>query len=97
MSQAATRRKLELEEERVNVEAWFKEQGSILAGTKRGNCEGFKITLTLRGDHDPEDTRELIKVAHQMCFTEDVLTHGAQIETVHTYNGEDLPSELEER
>ena len=93
MSQVATRRKLELEEERVHVEAWFKEQGSILAGTKRGSCEGFTIEVTLRGDLETEVIRDLINVAHQMCFTEDVLTNGAKIETVHTYNGEVLLSE----
>lgn len=93
MSQAATRRKLELAEEQVRVEAKFLEQGSILAGTKRGSCEGIRIELILEGDQEAEAIAELIRVAHQMCFTEDVLVHGASLETVHTYNGNELKLE----
>lgn len=79
--------------EQVRVEARFLEQGSILAGTKRGSCEGFKVEVSLRGEHDPEVILGLIRVAHQMCFTEDVLVHGASIETIHTYNGQEMTLE----
>lgn len=88
MSQSAARRKLKLRQARVRVEARFREQGSILAGTKQGSCQGFKIELILAGDQEPDEIKDLIRVAHQMCFTEDALQREVSLETIHQFNGE---------
>lgn len=77
-------------EERVRVTAKFLEQGSVLAGTKQGTCRGFTIELSLRGEHEPQAVAELARIAHNMCFTEDVLGRVVPIEARHVYNGEPL-------
>lgn len=91
MSQVATIKKIELREERVRVEAEFLERGSILAGTKDGSCRGFQIELVLAGESDAEDVKELVRLAHRMCFTEDALTHEVPLTVSHVFNGKPLP------
>lgn len=90
MSQAATVKKIELQEERVRVKAEFLERGSILAGTKDGSCRGFEIELILAADHDREEIKELVRVAHHMCFTEHALSHEIPLDVSHILNGEPL-------
>jgi hypothetical protein len=81
---------MEFSEERVRVKAKFFEHGSVLAGTKQGSCRGFTIELILRGEHEPQAVAELARIAHNMCFTEDVLGRVVPIEARHVYNDEPL-------
>ena len=59
-----------LRDERVKVVAHFREEGAVLAGTQKGICEGFTIELFLNGHMPDKEVITLIRLAHQMCFTE---------------------------
>lgn len=87
MSQVAAKRKLALRNESVRVVARFREEGSVLAGTQHGTCEGFSIELFLDSDESEEAVVRLIRQAHRMCFTEYSLSEAVQISTSHHLNG----------
>jgi len=77
-----------LKDERVRVVAHFREEGAVLAGTQQGFCEDFDIELSLNGDLPKEEILKLIRLAHQMCFTESALKGTPQITSRHVYNGQ---------
>jgi len=77
-----------LKDERVKVVAHFREEGAVLAGTQQGFCEDFDVELSLNGEVPAEAIAVLIRLAHQMCFTESALTSTIKITARHVYNGE---------
>jgi uncharacterized OsmC-like protein len=91
VSQVAAKKKLALDDERVKVTAHFREQGSVLQGTKEGSCQGFDIQLSIESPAPAEEIAELIRLAHRMCFTEDALSGQVKLITRHLLNGEFLP------
>ncbi|MDX1662545.1 MAG: hypothetical protein R3272_02055 [Candidatus Promineifilaceae bacterium] len=70
--------------------ARFREHGSVLQGTKEGRCQGLEIELALESDEPQEVLRELLRIAHRMCFTEDVLSRELAPAVRHLVNGEPL-------
>lgn len=72
----------------MRVVAHFREEGAVLAGTQQGFCEDFDIELSINGDMPKEEITTLIRLAHQMCFTESALTGTPRITTRHVFNGE---------
>jgi hypothetical protein len=72
------------------VTAHFHEQGSVLAGTAEGRCESFEVEVSIDSDEAPEKIAELIRLAHQMCFTEDALTGSVRLSKTHRLNGEEI-------
>lgn len=90
MSQVATKKRLTLKDERVKVIAHFREEGAVLAGTQRGFCEDFDIELSLNGDLPDDEIVKLIRLAHQMCFTESALNIVPKIISRHIYNGQEI-------
>jgi organic hydroperoxide reductase OsmC/OhrA len=79
-----------LSKSRVKVEAHFREWGSVLGGTAEGRCEDFDIELSVESDEPQEKVSELIRLAHQMCFTEDVVMNKVEVKTRHLLNGREL-------
>jgi organic hydroperoxide reductase OsmC/OhrA len=88
VSQVAAKKKLTLRDERVKVMAHFRESGSVLAGTKSGQCDGFDIQVSIESDAAAEDIAGLIRLAHHMCFTEDALSGQTKVTTSHFLNGQ---------
>ncbi len=74
MSQVATKKRLNISNERVTVTAHFHEQGSVLRGDAEGFCDSFEIEVSLDSQEDPKEIATLIRLARQMCFTEKALT-----------------------
>lgn len=74
----------------MRVVAHFREEGAVLAGTQQGFCDGFEIELSLDGELPKEEILKLIRLAHQMCFTESALKGAPKITSRHVYNGEEL-------
>ncbi len=70
--------------------AHFHEQGSVLAGTATGQCDGFEIELSLDSEEGPARIAELMSLAHQMCFTEDALTGRVKLTKTHLLNGKPI-------
>jgi uncharacterized OsmC-like protein len=86
VSQVAAKKRLSLRDERVKVIAHFKEEGAVLAGTQKGRCEGFTIELFINGDIPDKEIMTLIRLAHQMCFTESALSSVVELTFGHYYN-----------
>jgi uncharacterized OsmC-like protein len=74
VSQVATKKRLNISNERVTVTAHFHEQGSVLRGDAEGFCDSFEIEVSLDSQEDPKEIATLIRLARQMCFTEKALT-----------------------
>lgn len=91
MSQVATKKRLALRGERVEVSARFSERGSVLEGTQEGRCEGFHIELAIESDEPADELAELIRLAHRMCFTEAALAGAVELTTVDLVNGRPIP------
>jgi len=90
VSQVAAKKKLILRSDRVKVVAHFHEHGSVLAGTAGCMCEDFEIELAVESDEPEEKISELIRLAHRMCFTEDVLSRKVDVKTRHLLNGREF-------
>ncbi len=86
----AKKLRLTLRDERVKVVAHFQEEGSVLKGNRSGTCEGFEITLAIEADEAPEQVVRLLKMAHQLCFTEHALTDTIPLIQRHTLNGQPI-------
>ncbi len=92
MSQVAAKKKLNLRNERVRVIGFFHEQGSVLAGTAEGFCDGFEVEIRLESDEAQEQITELVRMARQMCFTEKALTGSTPVRVTSRLNGQLLPA-----
>ena len=88
VSQVATKKKFAIKDARIKVTAHFHEQGSVLQGTQTGSCDGFAIEVAIESEESPDKIAGLMELAHQMCFTEDVLTREMKLTTTHLLNGE---------
>ena len=73
--------------ERVKVNAHFHEMGSIQQGSKTGSCDGFEVEVSLDTEEPPERIAELIRLAHEMCFTEAALLSPVPVTARHVVNG----------
>jgi len=87
VSQAAAKKRIVLRNERVKVIAHFEESGSVLGGTQHGICKGFSIELSLESDVPAEEIATLIRLSHQMCFTEAALSSPVPLAVSHIVNG----------
>ncbi len=83
-------RKVALHDERVKVTARFREQGSILKGTKEGECRVFRVELWLDSDEPAGEIADLIRLARRMCFTEDALSRPMELRVSQWLNGEPI-------
>lgn len=90
VTQVSKMKKIAIRNEQVKTLVRFHEEGSVLAGTKQGVCDGWEIQLSLESDHSPEEIRELYRLAHRMCFAEAALREGARPASVHFLNGQPL-------
>ena len=86
MSQVATTKKLNIQEERIKVTGQFREFGSILQGTKEGECLGFHIELSLHSDESEEAIAQLVQLSRRICFTEAALTDETPVTFSHELN-----------
>jgi len=90
VSQVATKRRLPLRDAKVRAIAHFREEGSVLAGTKEGVCKGLTIELSIDSDEPHESIIAMIRQAHRMCFTEHALASRPPIRKTHLLNGQPI-------
>ncbi len=88
MSQVAAKRKLPISNERVNVTAYFHEQGSVLKGDAEGFCDVFEVEIIMDSEAPEDELRKLIALARNMCFTEKALTESVEVRVMQTINGQ---------
>jgi uncharacterized OsmC-like protein len=87
VSQVATKKRLSIRNERVNVTGFFHEQGSVLKGDAEGFCDGFEVEISLETDEPPEKIASLIQMSRKMCFTEKALTGSVEVRVSQNING----------
>lgn len=90
ITQVAKMKKIAIRNEQASARVRFHEEGSVLAGTKQGFCDGWEIELSLESDHAPEEIRALYRLAHRMCFAEAALRTTARPTCTHFLNGQPL-------
>jgi len=90
VSQVAAKKKLSIRNERVTVNAYFHEQGSVLRGDAEGFCDRFEVTLSMESEEVPEQLAQLVRLARQLCFTEKALTAETPVKVIPLVNGEPL-------
>ncbi|HZW03101.1 MAG TPA: hypothetical protein VFF68_04190 [Anaerolineaceae bacterium] len=73
----------------MKINAHFHEQGSVLRGDAEGFADAFEIDISMESDAPESTIRELMRLAHQMCFTEKALS-GVPFTIRHTLNGQPL-------
>jgi organic hydroperoxide reductase OsmC/OhrA len=88
VSQVATKKKLVIRNERVRVVGHFHEQGSVLSGTAKGFCDGFEVEVEIESDEPPEVIAKLVRLARQMCFTEQALAGNTAVKVTPRLNGQ---------
>ena len=86
----AIKKRIDVRDERVRVTARFREEGSVLRGDARGWSEGFSIEITLASDAPEAEIAELLRLAHRMCFTEDVISRAIDVDVRHVLNGDEI-------
>lgn len=74
-------------DERVKVLARFVSSGSVLQGTKSGQCLGFEIELAVESEEEPATIAELLRVARRMCFTDHALSNEIELQITQLLNG----------
>jgi len=90
VSQVATKRKLAIRNEKVNVTAHFHEQGSVLRGDAEGFCDGFEIEILIDSDEDAEKIADLVRISREMCFTEKALMGSVSVKVSQQLNQQTL-------
>ena len=87
MSQVATKKKLKISNERVLVNGYFHEQGSVLRGDAEGFCDRFEVEILIDSDEPVESIDALVSMARRMCFTEKALTNVVPVAVQLKVNG----------
>lgn len=82
--------KIELRNERVVVKGHFHEQGSVLAGTAEGFCDGFEVEVLLESGAPETTLQQLVRMARRMCFTEKALQGETPLVVSARLNGHPL-------
>jgi uncharacterized OsmC-like protein len=90
VSQVAAKRKIDLHSERVKVTGRFHEQGSVLRGDAEGFCDGFEVEIRLESDAPAQAIAELVRLARQMCFTEQALAGNTSLSVRPVLNGQPM-------
>ena len=83
-------KKLDIRNQRVKVTARFHEEGSVLRGDKQGFVDGFDAEVSFDTDESEEVVREVIALAHRMCFTEAAITRAVPVNAKHIVNQKEL-------
>ena len=90
ITQVANKKKLAIRDEQVMVTAHFHEEGSVLRGDAEGFCDRFEINVALKSDENEETVKELIRLAHRLCFAEKAVAGTVPIILTQTLNGRSL-------
>jgi uncharacterized OsmC-like protein len=90
ITQVANKKKLTIRNEKAEVTAHFHEEGSVLKGDAEGYCDRFEINLSLDSEEDSAEIKQLIRLAHRLCFAEKAVTGSVPIFLSQTVNGQAL-------
>ena len=87
LTEIAGKRKMAIDDVKVEAVARFHEEGSALKGDKSGACDGFNLKVTIESPEPDAAVEELISMARRTCFTVDALTREHPPEIVSVING----------
>ena len=87
ITQVANKKRLAIRNEKVEVTAHFHEEGSVLRGDAEGYCDSFEIMITLDSNDEISEIKELIRLAHRLCFAEKAVTGSVPVTVSQKLNG----------
>jgi uncharacterized OsmC-like protein len=90
VTQVAKKKKLSISNESVNAVVHFHEEGSVLKGDAKGYCDSLELTISLNSDEDIAEIKELITLAHRLCFAEIAMAGTVPIMLHQELNGNNL-------
>ncbi|PKO02764.1 MAG: hypothetical protein CVU43_06340 [Chloroflexi bacterium HGW-Chloroflexi-5] len=90
ITQVAIKKKLDVRNERVTATAHFHEEGSVLRGDAEGFCDGFEINIALESEEDISEIKQLIRLAHRLCFAEKAVIGSVPVINTQELNGQPL-------
>jgi uncharacterized OsmC-like protein len=90
VTQIAKKKKLVVRNENVNAVVHFHEEGSVLKGDAKGYCDSLELSISLDSDEDIAEIKELIMLAHRLCFAEKALAGTVPILWYQELNGKTL-------
>lgn len=93
ITQVANKKKLSIRNEKAEVTAHFHEEGSVLRGDAEGYCDRFEIHISLESEEGIEEIRQLIRLAHRLCFAEKAVAGAVPIQISQQINGKTLEIE----
>jgi len=59
----------------------------------KGFSDGFSIQIEVQSIEEPDTIKEMLRLAHRMCFTETALAENTPLQIQHFLNGETLDQE----
>ena len=77
---------MKIRNERVLVNGYFHEQGSVLRGDAEGFCDRFEVEILMDSDEPPDAVEELVRMARRLCFTEKALITQVPVEVTYKVN-----------
>ncbi len=90
ITQVANKKKLALKNEKVEVTAHFHEEGSVLKGDAEGYCDRFEINISIDSEENIEEIKQLIRLAHKLCFAEKATIGSVPVTASQELNGKIL-------
>jgi uncharacterized OsmC-like protein len=93
ITQVANKKKLTIRSEKAEVTAHFHEEGSVLRGDAEGYCDRFEINISLDSDEDLNEIKQLIRLAHRLCFAEKAVAGTVPIRISQQVNGKTIKNE----
>lgn len=90
ISQVAKKKKVSVSNEKVTVTAHFHEEGSVLRGDAEGFCDRFEIHISLDSDGEIDELKQLIRLAHRLCFAEKAVLGSVPVMVSQQVNNQPL-------
>jgi len=90
ITQVSNKKKLDIKNEKVVVTAHFHEEGSVLRGDAEGFCDQFEINIAIDSDEPISEIKQLIRLAHRLCFAEKAVIGSVPVHITQQLNGQPL-------
>lgn len=76
------------------VELDYYLRGSVLAGSVESGCTACRTHFTLDSPESEEDIENIVRLAKQGCFAEQMVQTAVPLESTYVLNGQDKVVEL---
>lgn len=83
-------RNITFDNAQVKVVGRFRQEGSALLGTVKGEGEGFEVQLWIDSEQAPEKIPSLMEMAHRGCYIENTIALPVPVTIANYVNGREV-------